>query len=37
MDINPVFGFDVRPHPGPLPQGEGESVPAALKAKRLDG
>jgi hypothetical protein len=33
--INPVFSFDVRPHPGPLPQ-ERENPSAALKAKRLD-
>ena len=29
--INPVFGFDVRPHPGPLPQERGNPFPPLSK------
>jgi K+-transporting ATPase ATPase C chain len=35
FDMKPIL-FNARPHPGPLPQGEGESFPAALENPRLD-
>ena len=31
IGINPVFGLDVRPHPGPLPQERGNPFPPLSK------